>query len=73
MVPVFIPARSSVNWKTIGESVVLILVFPAGVVLVIVGACGALNENDGVHVWVCKFSFGLSVTEIFTVTSFSIS
>ena len=45
IVQVFIPARSSANWNTRGESVGLMLVFPAGVVLVIVGACGALNEN----------------------------
>ncbi|MEI8009543.1 MAG: hypothetical protein WCI00_09655 [bacterium] len=73
MLHVSTPARSSLNWKTIGDIVGEILAPPAGDILLIVGACGALKENDGVHVWVCEFSLGLSVTEMFTLTCFSIS
>jgi len=56
-----------------GEVVVAILLDHAGAVLVMIGFCGALKENEGVPVCVALFSFGLSVTEIFTVTNFSIS
>ena len=73
MVPVSIPARSSVNVNTRGENVVGIFVDHAGDILVITGSCGLLKENAGVHVWVSLFSFGLSVTEISTYTCFSIS
>ena len=69
----FIPARSSLNWKVIGDIVGEILVLHAGDILLIVGACGALKENDGVPRCVCQFSLGLSEPEIYTLTCFSIS
>gem|GEM_PF-1881660 len=73
ILPVFIPARSSSKLNTKGEKVSGTFVDIDGCILVIVGFCGALNENVGVHVFVLLYSFGLSVTEIFTYTCFSIS
>lgn len=73
IVPVSMPARSSVKVNTKGVNVGEIFVDHAGEILVITGFCGLLKENAGVHVCVAPFSFGLSVTEIFTYTCFSIS
>lgn len=73
MVQVSIPARSSVKVNTNGEKVREMFVDHEGEVLVITGFCGELNENEGVPVCVSLYSFGLSVTEIFTYICSSIS
>lgn len=73
IVPVSIPARSSSTLKTNGPKVGDISVDDDGCIFVIVGFCGALNENEGVLVCVSLYSLGLSVTEIFTYTCSSIS